>query len=154
MPVQYLLCRAALPLRAMRLLPGRTLSWPLRVQDDGGLRSRGLRLRLHGVGQAQNAPLLAARLALLLAAAPCRWRILAVDRDGTLAVLVRVGGGNVAERLLREGLVDLRGGGTQRLRGAQEQARRERRGLWRFAEAPAMRAAPSPGAPPFPWWQG
>ena len=156
MPVQYLLTRAALPLRRARLMSARTLSLPLRVTRDGRLRCRGLRLRLYGVGAPDDAALCSARLAALLVGKPCRWRVIAVDGDGTLAVLVRIDGVNLALALLREGLVGLRGRGTAPLRAAQEAARRERRGVWRFAEEwqapPEARFAQ--GFAVFPWWQG
>jgi endonuclease YncB( thermonuclease family) len=156
MPVQYLLTRAAMPLRRMRLMSARTLSLPLRVRRDGRLRCRGLRLRLYGVGAPDDAALCSARLAALLAGKPCRWRVLAIDGDGTLAVMVRVQGANLALPLLRDGLVGLRGCGTAPLRAAQEAARRERRGIWRFAEERQMPhgAAVVQGFAIFPWWQG
>ncbi len=132
MPGQLIFSRAVLLLRDVRLVSGRSLSWPLRVKRDGSLRSHGLRLRLYGVSEAQDNRLLAARLVAMLADRHCRWRVVAIDDDGTLAVLVRVERTNLAVPLLRDGLVRLRGSGTRPLRLAQDDARRRRCGVWRF----------------------
>jgi hypothetical protein len=141
MPGQFFLGRAALLLRGARLISGRSFCSPLRATRDGSLRSHGLRLRLYGVSEAGDARMVAARLTGLLADKPCRWRIVCVDADGTLAVLVRVAGVNVAAPLLREGLVSLRGFGTRRLRVAQDAARRERCGIWCLSDDWQMPAA-------------
>lgn len=132
MPAQFLLSRAAVLLRSARLVSGRSVSWPLKVQRDGRLRSRGLRVRLYGVGEAEDAHLLSARLNALLAGKHCRWRVVAIDGDGTLAIVVRLDRANLAAALLRDGLVGLRGWGSRPLRLAQDAAKRGRRGQWRF----------------------
>jgi hypothetical protein len=49
-------------------------------------------------------------------------------------VLVRVEGANLTLPLLRDGLVSLRGGGTRKLRIAQDAARRQRCGIWCLAD--------------------
>lgn len=154
MPVQYLLVRAALPLRRLPLLRQRSFARPLRVMPDGRLRCRGLRLRLHGLSDAEDAAALAASLRRSLAGGLCCWRVLSADRDGCLAILLRVDGRNIAEQLLRDGLVRLRGCGSRRLRAAEEQARRQRRGVWRFAQERAVREEFPSGLVLFPWWQG
>lgn len=166
MSVQYwLLLAAALALlcaqnrlrRAAALAcRGRTLHWKLTIAPDGRLRSRGLRLRLYGVGDAFDAGIARRLLADLIADRDVRLRIMSVDRDGTAAIVLRASGQNVAVELLREGVFAVRGSGGRRLQRAQERARLRRAGLWRsvglWPSQPVVRERCAPS--PFPWWQG
>ena len=165
MPAQYwLLLAAALALlcaqrqlrRALsQALMGRTRRWRLRAASDGSLRARGCRLRFYGVGEALDLRQ-AACCFDRLTSDQVRWRILSVDDDGTLAIVLRVEGRNVAVEMLRRGLIAVRGTGARRYRAAQAQARVERLGMWSDIDHWPMvsKERPNRFAPPFPWWQG
>jgi hypothetical protein len=166
MPVQYwLLLAAALALLcAQRLLrravaqacKGHTLQWRIRIASDGGLRARGLRLRLYGVSEAFDRDATGRCLADLIAGQDVRLRIMSVDCDGTAAIVLRVGGQNVAVELLRQGMLAVRGSGARRLLRAQERARLQRDGLWRSVGLwpPNLMTRTNCVPSPFPWWQG
>ena len=147
-----LLCaRGLLRRSAAALLRGRSRCWRLRVRRDGSLRTRGFRLRLYGVEIDDGSVEALATVRRLLDREP-RWRVLSVDSDGTAAILLRSEGANVAEELLRQGAVRMRGSGARRLRAMQSQR------LLRcdFPEDGAARGAIAREwmPPPFPWWQG
>jgi endonuclease YncB( thermonuclease family) len=72
-----------------------------------------------------------------------RLRVVTVDGDGTLVVVLRCNGKNPAVALLRAGLVRTRGTGSRRYRQAQSAAQLQRRGLRRLAEfGPSQMASP------------
>jgi endonuclease YncB( thermonuclease family) len=84
-------------------------------------------------------------------------RVVAVDGDGTLVVVLRCDGRNPAVTLLRAGLVRSRGTGARRYRQAEAAAQAERLGLWHRSESgtPRSQKLPTPlPAVAFPWWQG
>jgi len=163
MPSQYwLLLAAALALlcaqrvlrRAVsRALMGHSRCWRLRLAADGTLRARGCRLRLYGIDSTVDA---AAILGQSIDGKRLRWRVVAVDYDGTLAIVLRADGRNVAVDLLRLGIVAVRGSGARRYRCAQAQAGVARLGLWRHGENGSVSSAENSRrvALSFPWWQG
>jgi endonuclease YncB( thermonuclease family) len=119
------------------------------------LRARGCRLRLYGVDGAFDPPQAIGCFGRL-APGRVRWRVLAVDSDGTMAIVVRAAGKNVAVEMLRCGAVAVRGTGARRYRLTQAGARLERRGMWRHVEHWPAQPEQVRGrfALPFPWWQG
>ncbi len=167
MPIGYWLIAAVLLMAALRRtlrrviagrLRGRSLVWRVRARHDLRLTTRGLRLRLFGIAELDNGsdrPAAVQALQAMIGERPARLRVLAVDDDGTLAVVLRCAGRNPAEILLRHGLVRSRGTGTRRYRQAQAAAQVQRCGLWRLAGSDPIRGRPaSLLVLVFPWWQG
>jgi len=133
-------------------LAGRSRVWPLRVRRDGSLRARGFRLRLYGVECGDRCEELRAKLTQSLTHSRVRWRVLAIDRDGTAAILLCADGRNVAAELLRQGLLHVRGSGARRLRALQSQEQLKRSAIDGCRTHRAVAGEWKP--PPFPWWQG
>lgn len=152
-----LLC-AQRPLRRVAALAckGRTLQWRVAITPDGRLRSRGLRLRLYGVSDAFDCDVARRYLTDMIAGRDVRLRVMSVDRDGTVAIVLRAGGQNVAVELLHQGVLAVRGSGARRLQQAQERARVRRAGLWRSVGLwpPNLATHANCASSPFPWWQG
>ncbi len=140
-----------------RRLQGRSLVWRVAVRDDGGLIARGWRLRLFGNALPDQDGAGAADVLRAAIAGRCvRLRVLAIDGDGTLAVMLRCDGRDQAIALLRAGLVKTRGSGARAHRQAQIVAQGESCGLWRLGDAVSTpwRATPIAGQATVPrWWQ-
>lgn len=142
--------------RVARRLLGRTLIWRVHAIGVARLRAGGMRLRLYGVSELPDLHATLGAMSLPFDGQRVRLRIVGIDSDGTLAVVLRHGGNDVTIELLLRGLVAVRGSGAGRHRKAQAHARAQRSGLWRWIEewSPSAGRRPPIALSPWPWWQG
>jgi endonuclease YncB( thermonuclease family) len=121
----------------VRRFTGRTLFWKVRVLDGLRLQARRKRLRLYGILAFDDRARVGEATRLLATAIDgrrVRLRIVGRDADGTLVVVVRCDGANLALSLLRTGLVATSVTAARAYREAMIWARCRGRGNWRVVD--------------------